>query len=128
MTSGAAVKYKNSMDCGMQILKNEGFMSMMRAQARTSSAASPAPASSPASTPSRESTSRGEWETKTVQHTRQQHTDSTSPPEPFYEDLMKLTACHFLVYNCAEKQPNIQFVVHYSIASTLFLPHDHPRE
>jgi solute carrier family 25 (adenine nucleotide translocator) protein 4/5/6/31 len=30
MTSGQAVKYKNSMDCGMQILKNEGFMSMMR--------------------------------------------------------------------------------------------------
>merc|ERR1719232_197886 len=30
MTSGAAVKYKNSMDCGMQILKNEGFMSMMK--------------------------------------------------------------------------------------------------
>merc|ERR1712012_265624 len=30
MTSGAAVKYKNSMDCGMQILKNERFMSMMK--------------------------------------------------------------------------------------------------
>lgn len=30
MTSGQAVKYKNSMDCGMQILKNEGFMSMMK--------------------------------------------------------------------------------------------------
>merc|ERR1711953_178913 len=30
MTSGAAVKYKNSMDCGAQILKNEGFMSMMK--------------------------------------------------------------------------------------------------
>jgi len=30
MTSGAAVKYKSSMDCGMQILKNEGFMSMMK--------------------------------------------------------------------------------------------------
>jgi len=30
MTSGQAVKYKNSMDCGMQIIKNEGFMSMMR--------------------------------------------------------------------------------------------------
>ena len=30
MTSGAAVKYKNSMDCGMQILKNEGFMAMMK--------------------------------------------------------------------------------------------------
>jgi len=30
MTSGAAVKYKNSLDCGMQILKNEGFMSMMK--------------------------------------------------------------------------------------------------
>jgi solute carrier family 25 (adenine nucleotide translocator) protein 4/5/6/31 len=30
MTSGAAVKYKNSLDCGMQIMKNEGFMSMMK--------------------------------------------------------------------------------------------------
>ena len=30
MTSGAAVKYKNSMDCAVQILKNEGFMSMMK--------------------------------------------------------------------------------------------------
>merc|ERR1712179_257671 len=30
MTSGQAVKYKNSMDCGMQVLKNEGFMSLMK--------------------------------------------------------------------------------------------------
>jgi len=30
MTSGQAVKYKNSLDCGVQILKNEGFMSMMK--------------------------------------------------------------------------------------------------
>ena len=30
MTSGQAVKYKNALDCGMQILKNEGFMSMMK--------------------------------------------------------------------------------------------------
>ena len=30
MTSGAAVKYKNSLDCGAQILKNEGFGSMMK--------------------------------------------------------------------------------------------------
>merc|ERR1739849_9016 len=30
MISGAAVKYKGSIDCGMQILKNEGFMSMMK--------------------------------------------------------------------------------------------------
>jgi len=30
MTSGAAVKYASSMDCGKQILKNEGFMSLMR--------------------------------------------------------------------------------------------------
>lgn len=30
MTSGAAVKYKNSIDCGVQIMKNEGFMSMMK--------------------------------------------------------------------------------------------------
>jgi len=30
MTSGAAVKYKNSLDCGVQIMKNEGFMSMMK--------------------------------------------------------------------------------------------------
>jgi len=30
MTSGAAVKYKNSIDCGMQVMKNEGFMSLMK--------------------------------------------------------------------------------------------------
>merc|ERR1711981_911109 len=30
MTSGQAVKYKNSMDCGIQVLKNEGFMSLMK--------------------------------------------------------------------------------------------------
>merc|ERR1719450_1736821 len=29
MTSGGGAKYKGSIDCGMQILKNEGFMSMM---------------------------------------------------------------------------------------------------
>jgi len=30
MTSGTGVKYKGSIDCGTQILKNEGFMSMMK--------------------------------------------------------------------------------------------------
>jgi len=30
MTSGAAVKYSSSIDCAQQILKNEGFMSMMK--------------------------------------------------------------------------------------------------
>jgi solute carrier family 25 (adenine nucleotide translocator) protein 4/5/6/31 len=30
MTSGQAVKYKGSMDCFLQIMKNEGFMSMMK--------------------------------------------------------------------------------------------------
>merc|ERR1712126_683993 len=30
MTSGTGVHYKSSIDCGMQILKSEGFMSMMR--------------------------------------------------------------------------------------------------
>lgn len=30
MTSGTAEKYKNSIDCGMRILKNEGFMAMMK--------------------------------------------------------------------------------------------------
>merc|ERR1712027_250577 len=30
MTSGQAVKYKNSMDCFVQVLKNEGFMSLMK--------------------------------------------------------------------------------------------------
>jgi len=30
MTSGQAVKYKGSIDCAQQILKNEGFMSMMK--------------------------------------------------------------------------------------------------
>jgi len=30
MTSGQAVKYKGSIDCAMTIIKNEGFMSMMK--------------------------------------------------------------------------------------------------
>jgi len=30
MTSGGGVKYKGSIDCGMQIMKTEGFMSMMK--------------------------------------------------------------------------------------------------
>jgi len=30
MTSGGGVKYKGSVDCAMQIMKNEGFMSMMK--------------------------------------------------------------------------------------------------
>ena len=30
MTSGTGVHYKSSIDCGMQILKNEGFMSLMK--------------------------------------------------------------------------------------------------
>merc|ERR1712109_346334 len=30
MTSGGGVKYKGSIDCGIQIMKNEGFMSMMK--------------------------------------------------------------------------------------------------
>ena len=30
MTSGESVKYKGSWDCTVQILKNEGFMSMMK--------------------------------------------------------------------------------------------------
>jgi solute carrier family 25 (adenine nucleotide translocator) protein 4/5/6/31 len=30
MTSGGGVKYKGSIDCGMQVLKNEGFMSLMK--------------------------------------------------------------------------------------------------
>merc|ERR1719158_2052320 len=30
MTPGGGVKYKGSVDCGVQILKNEGFMSLMK--------------------------------------------------------------------------------------------------
>merc|ERR1712222_318214 len=30
MTSGGGVKYKGSIDCGMQVMKNEGFMSLMK--------------------------------------------------------------------------------------------------
>ena len=30
MTSGEAVKYKGSIDCTLQIVKNEGFMSLMK--------------------------------------------------------------------------------------------------
>merc|ERR1712025_1218121 len=30
MTSGGGVKYKGSMDCSVQVIKNEGFMSLMK--------------------------------------------------------------------------------------------------
>merc|ERR1712080_31103 len=30
MTSGSGAKYKGSIDCAVQIMKNEGFMSMMK--------------------------------------------------------------------------------------------------
>ena len=30
MTSGGGVKYKGSMDCATQVIKNEGFMSLMK--------------------------------------------------------------------------------------------------
>merc|ERR1712158_48080 len=30
MSSGSAVKYKNSMDCAVQVIKGEGFMSLMK--------------------------------------------------------------------------------------------------
>ena len=30
MTSGEAVKYKGSMDCAVQVIKSEGFMSLMK--------------------------------------------------------------------------------------------------
>merc|ERR1711926_65552 len=30
MTSGGGVKYKSSIDCGVQVIKNEGFMSLMK--------------------------------------------------------------------------------------------------
>ena len=30
MTSGTGVFYKSSLDCGVQVIKNEGFMSLMK--------------------------------------------------------------------------------------------------
>ena len=30
MTSGTGVHYKSSLDCGMQVIRNEGFMSLMK--------------------------------------------------------------------------------------------------
>merc|ERR1711971_1230845 len=30
MTSGGGVKYKGSIDCAVQVIKNEGFMSLMK--------------------------------------------------------------------------------------------------
>ena len=30
MTSGSGVKYKGSIDCAVQVIKNEGFMSLMK--------------------------------------------------------------------------------------------------
>merc|ERR1712107_508978 len=53
-------KYKGSIDCAMQILKNEGFMSMMRVPGPTSSVVSLVLVCSPVSTSSRPCTSRGE--------------------------------------------------------------------
>jgi solute carrier family 25 (adenine nucleotide translocator) protein 4/5/6/31 len=36
MTSGEAVKYKGSIDCATQVIKNEGFMSLFRGNFRIS--------------------------------------------------------------------------------------------
>merc|ERR1712039_388271 len=60
MTSGGGAKYKGSIDCAMQIMKNEGFMSMMKGAEPTSSVVLLVPVCSLVSTSSRPCTSRGE--------------------------------------------------------------------
>merc|ERR1712226_1793448 len=60
MTSGGGVKYKGSIDCAMQIMKNEGFMSMMKGAGANILRGLLALVSSPVSTSSRPCTSRGE--------------------------------------------------------------------
>merc|ERR1712040_23872 len=60
MTSGGGVKYKGSMDCFVQVVKNEGFMSLMRELEQTSCVALLAPACWLGLTSSRPCTSPGE--------------------------------------------------------------------
>merc|ERR1712107_242881 len=60
MTSGGGAKYKGSIDCAMQIMKNEGFMSMMKGAGANVLRGSLVPVCSPVSTSSSPCTSRGE--------------------------------------------------------------------
>merc|ERR1712018_298131 len=62
MTSGGGVKYKGSIDCGIQILKNEGFMSMMKGAGANILREWLVPVSWQDSTSSRPCTSAGDWE------------------------------------------------------------------
>merc|ERR1719397_2045519 len=60
MTSGGGVKYKGSIDCGMQVIKNEGFMSLMKGAGANILRGLLALVCSPVSTSSSPCTSRGE--------------------------------------------------------------------
>merc|ERR1712226_1201228 len=60
MTSGGAVKYNGSIDCAQQVIKNEGFMSLMKGAVPTSSVVLLALVCSPASTSSLPLTSSSE--------------------------------------------------------------------
>merc|ERR1719239_1573925 len=59
MTSGQAVKYKGSVDCAVQIIKGEGFMSLMKGAVPTSSEVLQELVCCPVSTSSRRCTSAG---------------------------------------------------------------------
>merc|ERR1719348_265257 len=60
ITSGTGVKYKGSIDCAVQIMKNEGFMSMMKGAGANILRGVLALVSSLVLTSSRPCTSRGE--------------------------------------------------------------------
>merc|ERR1712203_326657 len=66
MTSGGGVKYKGSIDCAVQIMKNEGFMSMMKGAGANILRGVAGAGVLPVSTSSRPCTSRGEPAFETV--------------------------------------------------------------
>merc|ERR1712130_1018658 len=78
MTSGGGVRYKGSMDCFVQVVKNEGFMSLMRELEQTSCVALPALACWLGLTSSRQCTSPGELPTPRSGS----KSLSLSPPKP----------------------------------------------
>merc|ERR1711909_179233 len=93
MTSGGGVKYKGSIDCAVQIMKNEGFMSMMKALELTFSVVLLALVSSLVSTSSRPCTLRGEPPNK------KSSTSATTVSHSFDLQLhcrIKISSCRLL--------------------------------
>merc|ERR1712008_441804 len=62
MTSGSAVKYKGSMDCAVQVIKGEGFMSLMKGAVPMSSVVSLVPVYWLVSTNLVQYTWHGDWD------------------------------------------------------------------